>query len=321
MKNPHIVVLDAATMRGALLRPTFPHRWTEHQLSNPKEIRTRIKNANIIIVNKVTIGEKDIKAAASLKFIALTATGTNNINLESCKKHGVCVSNIRQYANQGLAEHTISLIYALARGTVSHHNNTLAGQWQDSEIFSPDMGEIYDINGMQIGLIGSGASAQATAALAKKNGMTAVFLKSSRPQRGLTLMPLEKLLKTSDIVSLHCPLTPQNTGMLSTKELALMKPTAFLVNTARGALIDNKALALALKQGRLCGAGIDVLEKEPPPKNHPLLRLKHPRLVITPHVAWASRQSLDNMRHQVRDNLEKFYAGQPQNVVIATKQQ
>ena len=286
------------------------------RLAIPKKQHERIKNAHILIINKVVITAKDIAAAPHLKLIAITATGVNNINLEACKKHAVCVCNIRHYANRGLAEHTIGLIYALARGVVFHHNSSVAGQWKDGKVFSPDMERIYDIAGCQIGLIGSGASGRATAALAEKNGMCSVFLKSPRKQHGLKLMPLKKLLTTSDIISLHCPLIAQNAGIIGAEELALMKPEAFLINTARGALIDNKALAQALKKGLLGGAGIDVLEKEPPPKNHPLLRLKHPRLIITPHVAWASQKTLENMRLQLLANLEKFHAGQPQNVVI-----
>ena len=312
----HIVVLDAATMRGPLLRPKFAHRWTEYPLSNPQETTRRIKNAHILIINKVVITAKDIAAAPHLKLIAITATGVNNINLEACKKHAVCVCNIRHYANRGLAEHTIGLIYALARGVVFHTTAALPDNGKTAKFSHPIWREFMTSPVVKSGLSVAALPVGQQRRWLKKMACVRCFLKSPRKQHGLKLMPLKKLLTTSDIISLHCPLIAQNAGIIGAEELALMKPEAFLINTARGALIDNKALAQALKKGLLGGAGIDVLEKEPPPKNHPLLRLKHPRLIITPHVAWASQKTLENMRLQLLANLEKFHAGQPQNVVI-----
>ena len=173
----HIVVLDAATMRGLCCALNLPIGGRNTRLAIPKKQHGASKTHTSLLSTKSSITAKDIAAAPHLKLIAITATGVNNINLEACKKHAVCVCNIRHYANRGLAEHTIGLIYALARGVVFHHNSSVAGQWKDGKVFSPDMERIYDIAGCQIGLIGSGASGRATAALAEKNGMCSVFLK------------------------------------------------------------------------------------------------------------------------------------------------
>jgi glycerate dehydrogenase len=219
-----------------------------------------------------------------------------------------------------VAEHVLALIFSLARGVTEHHCRTMAGEWVASNVFSPNMGAIFSVKNMQLGIVGAGTLGRATAELAESVGMRIVYAyrNSNANQRekkdGLQRLLLPELLAESDVVSLHCPLTPQTHGLIGAKELALMKPTALLINTARGALVESQALVDALNSGQLGGAGIDVLSQEPP-SNEPLLSCHHPRLLITPHVGWASTEALRTFHQQLAENLECFHAGKPQHVV------
>ena len=315
MKN--IVVFDADTMRGELLRPSFPHRWTEWPLT--KTIATaqnRVANAHILITNKSPVTADIIAAAPHLELIAVAATGVDCIDLAACRARGVTVCNTRNYANQSVAEHVIAFIFALARGVAEHHRRTMDGEWVKSAIFSPDMGEVREVANITLGIIGAGALGRATAALAEKVGMRVYYWqRDAAPKDSLPRLPLAELLATADVVSLHCPLTAQTQGMFGQAEFAQMKRGAYFINTARGALVDSQALVEALTSGHLGGAAIDVLPTEPPPPHEPLLQCRHPRLLITPHVAWAGAQALRIFHQQIKENMEKFVAGAPQNIV------
>lgn len=310
-----IAVLDAATMRGELLRPSFAHKWEEYPLTSPQQTAERIANAHVAVTNKSPVRAEDIKNAKHLQLIAVAATGADIVDLAACREMGVPVCNVRNYANRSVSEHVMALIFSLARGIVSHHQRATSGEWAESPVFSPDMGRIVNVEGMQIGIVGAGALGRATASLAEKIGMHAVFLQRGNAQDELPRMPWEQLLSSSDIVSLHCPLTSETRGLINQQTLAMMKPGALLINTARGALVDSHALVSALQDGTVGGAGIDVLPVEPPPADDPLVNCKHPNLIVTPHAAWASAQSLEIFHRQLRDNMEKFFAGSPQNIL------
>ena len=313
-----IVVLDAATMRGELLRPSFSHEWISHPLTSPDETAARIRNAHAIVTNKAPVQKEHIAAAKHLELIAVAATGADIVDIAACRAAGIAVCNVRDYASRSVAEHAMALILCLARGVAEHHRRAVAGEWADSPVFSPNMGNIFNIQGMQIGIVGAGALGRETAKLAQSFGMRPVFLQrreENKENDSLPRMLWDELLATSDVVSLHCPLAENTRGMIDKIALAKMKPGALLINTARGALIDSNALIHALQSGALGGAGVDVLPAEPPPKNDPLLNCGLPNLIVTPHVAWASAQSLKLFHSKLLDNLEKFYAGAPQNLL------
>ncbi|MGU9950891.1 MAG: NAD(P)-dependent oxidoreductase [Gammaproteobacteria bacterium WSBS_2016_MAG_OTU1] len=312
MKN--IVVLDEMTMRGDMRRPSFPHQWLAYPQTVAAEVPERIKNAHVVITNKVPITAAAISSNSNLELIAVAATGVDNIDLVACRQAKVAVCNVRNYANRSVAEHAMALIFALARGIVIHHQETVAGKWSESPVFSPNMGEIVNLQDMQIGLLGSGALGQATAQLAKSIGMHPVFWQRDK-QDDLLRLPLAELLASSDIVSLHCPLTAETKNIINRDTLAMLKPGALLINTARGGLMDSAAVVEMLQNGHLGGVAIDVLPVEPPPPNEPLLCCRHPQLIISPHIAWASRQSLKVFHEQIGENIEKFYAGTPQNLI------
>ena len=320
MKN--IVVLDEMTMRGGMLRPSFPHRWTAHPQTSPGQVAERIQSAHIVITNKVPVAAADIRRAKDLQLVAVAATGVDNIALPACRAAGIAVCNVRDYASRSVAEHVVALLFALARGVVRHHQKTVAGEWSASPVFSPDMGSIQNVERMRLGVLGAGALGRATARLAKQIGMRPVFWRRTKNDADVKIgrtvfprLPLSELLESSDAVSLHCPLTADSRHLINRAALAKMKPGAFLINTARGGLVDSAALAQSLRKNHLGGAAVDVLPSEPPPPNDPLLTLSHPNLIITPHIAWASRESLAVFHRQLRDNLEKFHAGRPQNLI------
>lgn len=310
-----IVVLDAMTMRGELARPSFPHEWISHPLSKPAEVAARIRKAHIVVTNKAAVRAEDLAAAENLELIAVAATGADMIDLAACRAAGVAVCNVRDYASRSVAEHVMALVLCLARRILEHHRRTADGEWADSPVFSPDMGKILELRGMRIGIVGGGALGKETARLAEAFGMRASFLRRDGADDSPSRLPLGELLATSDVVSLHCPLTKETRGMIGEKTLAMMKPGAFLINTARGGLVDSAALADALRRGALGGAGVDVLPSEPPPKDDPLLTCGLPNLVITPHVAWASSRSLQLFHQYLLENIENFYRGAPQNLL------
>ena len=310
MKN--IVIVDMKTMRGELSRPSFPHQWQEYPLTTPEQTLLRIRDAHIVITNKVAIDAAAINNAHSLELIAVAATGTDAIDVPAARARGISVCNVRHYANRSVSEHVIAMILCLTRRILAHHQRTILGEWHDSDIFSPNMGAITNVQGMRIGIIGSGALGKATAILAEALGMTPTFWLRDQSD-SLPRLPLPELLASSDIIALHCPLTDSTQHIINRDTLSMMKRGGILINTARGALVESAALVEALNNGRLGGAGIDVLDSEPPPADEPLLTCRHPNLIITPHVAWASEQSLQIFHQQIYENIEQFYKGTPQN--------
>lgn len=271
------------------------------------QIPERIGAADIVLLNKVKLSRAELGAAPDLKLIVLSATGTDNIDLEAAKELGIAVCNVRGYCTASVAQHVWALILSLTQHLSGWHRLAVDGSWARGE-FNELAYPIRELAGRTLGIVGWGELGRAVAKAAEAFGMRVMVC--NRPGAAPTdgRVPLEELLATADVVSLHCPLTPSSRGLIGTRELARMKPDALLINTARGALVDGAALALALKEGRLGGAGIDVLPAEPPADDEPLIDPGIPNLIVTPHVAWAAfearQRCLDEMAANIRDFLE-----------------
>jgi glycerate dehydrogenase len=309
-----IAFLDRSTIPVPLRQPNFPHRYAEYPDTAPGEIVERLRNVTIAIVNKVPMREQTLKQLPELRLIAVAATGTELIDKAYCKAHGIAVSNIRGYSVNTLPEHVFALAFALRRNLMAYRDDVRAGRWQQSDQPSFVDHSIRDMQGSTLGIIGYGATGQGLGGIGKAFGLK-VLAYDILPQPGLS--GFETVLRESDIISLHVPLTPQTHNMIGAKELAMMKRDALLINTGRGGLVDEPALAAALKNGSLGGAGLDVLTVEPPKAGNVLLDLKLPNLIVTPHVAWASQEAMRILGDQLIDNIEAFAAGTPRNIVEA----
>ncbi len=308
-----IVFLDRESVDAKVRKPNFPHSYKEYQSTwTHDEIVERLKDADIAIINKVPMRAETLKALPKLKLIAVAATGTDIIDKAYCKANGVTIVNIRNYAFNTVPEHVIALIFALRRNLLAYVEDTRNGVWNKSSQFCFLTHPIRDIAGSTLGIVGYGALGKSIGKRAEALGMK-VLPYDIFPQPGL--VDFDTILRDSDIITLHVPLTPETKNMIGAKELKKMKPTAILINTARGGLVDEAALAEALRTGTIAGAGFDVLTKEPPREGNVLLDATIPNLIVTPHVAWASQEAMQILADQLIDNIEAFVAGKPQNVV------
>lgn len=312
-----IVFLDRSTLRATLRRPDFEHVWVEHETTAPAEVVERLRNATIAVVNKVRLGAAELERLPGLRMIGVAATGYDVIDTAACRRLGVAVANIRDYALTTVPEHVFALVLALRRNLLAYHRSVREGRWQRADRFCYFDYPIGDLAGSRIGIVGAGAIGQGTARIARGFRMTVRFAEhgGQKPSAPLDSAPLATLLAESDVVSLHCPMTDATRGMIGATELRSMKKTALLINTARGGLVDEEALARALREGWIGGAGIDVLTTEPPRAGNPLLDLDLPNLIVTPHVAWASDEAMQSLADQLIDNLEAWQAGTPRNLV------
>ena len=314
-----ITVLDRDTMRIEPIRPNIEHQWQSYDYSPPEAVAARLAKTHVAITNKVPITAETIARCDHLELICLFATGYDIIDIDACREKKIAVCNLRAYANRGIAEHVMGLILALSRHLVDYHTKVLAGEWSDSPSFSLDGGAIDEVIGKRLGIVGAGNLGRATGALAAQLGMEVCYLashdKETPADPDIPRLDFDTLLSNSDIISVHCPLTKHNQHLFDAAAFAKMKRGAIFINTARGGLVDNDALVGALKSGHLAGAGIDVLDTEPPPKDHPLLMFRHPALIITPHVAWAGRSCLQLAAEQLCENIEQFYDGTPQRLL------
>lgn len=311
-----IVFLDRSTLEATIRRPVFPHRWEEYATTAPEEIVTRLRDATIAITNKVPLRAETLAQLPQLKLIAEAATGVNNIDVDWCREHGIAVANIRNYAVHAVPEHVFMMILALRRNLLAYRADLRQGLWQQSDRFCLFTHPVLDIHGSTLGIIGHGALGQAVAEMAQAFGMKVLFAE----HQGATAIrpgfaPFEQVLAESDIVTLHVPLTEATRNLIGADELRRMKPSALLINAARGGMVDEGALAEALREGRIAGAGCDVLSVEPPRAGNPLLELDLPNLILTPHIAWASREAMQILADQLIDNIEAFVAGAPRNRV------
>ncbi len=308
---PRIVHLDKMTMGGfEIPRPDFPHEWIEHQFTDPEQVAERLAGAQVAIINKVKLDAATQAALPDLKLIAVTATGTDVVDSVAAKANGIEVRNVVGYAGTSVAEHVVMMIFALVRGLVPFRDSVVDGTWGGGKSFTVFAAPVRDLAGQRLGLFGSGAIAQSVASKARALGMDVVFAGRQGQAAGEGKLSFEEVLATSDLISLHCPLTDETRHMLNAQTLATMKPGAMIINTARGALIDLEALEAALESGHIGGAGIDVAPVEPPPADAPILRLaKRSNVVVTPHSAWLSEQAVTDLAKRTGENIATFLTG------------
>ena len=280
----------------------------------PGDVAARAVDADAILTNKAIVGREQIAALPQLKYVGVLATGFNIVDVAAARERGIPVCNVPEYSTPNVVQAAWALILELAN-RVGHHDRTVhEGHWAACHDFCYWHGELVELAGRTLGIVGHGRIGRGVAAVGRAFGMRVIH---HRRQGGgdPACVDLDTLFRESDVVSLHCPLTPETKGLVDARRLAMMKPTAFLVNTARGPLVDEAALAAALNAGQLAGAAVDVLSVEPPPASNPLLTAKN--CVITPHVAWATRDARRRLIDVTAANLAAFAVGQPQNVVNA----
>jgi glycerate dehydrogenase len=250
--------------------------------------------------------------------IAVAATGHDVVDLAYCNAHRIAVANIRNYAVHTVPEHAFAMILALRRNLFSYRHDVEAGVWNKSEQFCFLTHEIGDLHGATLGIIGEGAIGQATAAIGRAFGMRVLFADHPPPKMpGVCFTPLDEVLAQSDVISLHCPLLPATRNLIDIQAFRQMKRNALLINTARGGLVNEAALVQALDEKLIAGAGVDVLSVEPPKNGNPLLDLRRPNFILTPHIAWASDGAMQFLADQLIDNIEAWVSGKPQHLVTA----
>ena len=315
-----LVFLDRGTFAADI---RFPHEsivggdWQEYPATRPQDTVSRLRGAEVALVNKVRLTAEVLAELPELKLIALTATGVDNVDFDAARRQGIAVSNVRDYATRTVPEHVFALLLALKRNLFGLRAAVRDGRWSASDSFTLQTHAIGDLAGGTLGIVGAGSLGQAVARLGEAFGMRVVLAEQRNAQ---TLRPgrmdFEKVLAEADVLSLHLPLTPATRNLIGVAEFARMKPGAILINTARGGLVDETALLAALKSGRLGGAGIDVLAQEPPPADHPLLTADLLNLIVTPHIAWGSREAQQKLADEVIANIAAFYRGEPRNRVV-----
>ena len=322
VQQPKIVFLDAATYGDVSLK-LFTDTWdcTVHQVTNPDEPAQRLSGYSIAVTNKVAIDKAIFNSpeALGLQLITVAATGTDIIDRVEASRHGVKVCNVPGYATQSVAQFTMALILELSTRAASYSDAVKNGQWENSPVFSLLTYPSLELSGKKLGIIGYGSIGRAVAQMARAFGME--VLVAARPtdtRAGIDQrIPLDELLRQADIVSLHCPLTVETRNLINQKSLSVMKPSAFLVNTARGALIDEVALIEALRNKRIAGAALDVISKEPPAANHPIIvaAKELDNLIVTPHTAWSAREARERLLKEVEENIVAFLHGRDRNRV------
>jgi glycerate dehydrogenase len=317
------VILDTASLGQDIdLTPLTEvvSNWQMYASTEAAQVAERIKDATIVLSNKVPISASDIQQAAALELICVMATGTNNIDLLAARTQKIVVCNAVGYATASVVQHTIGLMLALTTRLTRYVGDVKQGQWQQSPVFCLLDHPIIELNGKTLGIVGYGELGRHVATVARSLGMEVVIarrLGASAAEKQVVrtdhppTLPIEDLLSCVDVLSLHCPLTPQTHQMINQPRLAMMKPSALLLNTARGALIDSEALVHALQSGIIAGAAVDVLPIEPPDRHDPLLNAKLDNLIVTPHIAWAARESRQRLVVQLQENIKAFLNNQP----------
>ena len=279
------------------------------------EVSARLAGFEAVLANKSVIDRATIAANPQLRLIALTATGVDNVDVAAARAAGIAVCNLRDYCTPSVVQHVFAMLLALTHRLADYGTLVRSGGWSQAGRFSVFPYPIRELSGRVFGIVGLGALGRATARAAESFGMKVEIANRPGGERAAGRSDLDDMLPRLDVLSLHCPLTDATRGLVSRARLARMKPDAVLLNTARGALIDTDALAEALKAGRLGGAGIDVLEREPPPADHPLLAPGIPNLIVTPHIAWAARESRQRCLDELALNVLAFRSGERRNRV------
>lgn len=307
----NIVFLDSTAIPKhiPILRPSFTHTWTEYEHTSSAETIERAKDADIVITSKVIFDRETLKQLPKLKLIAITATGTNNVDLAAAEEMGIAVRNVTGYSSTTVPEHVMGLIFALKHSLAGWLRDQTEAKWVESKQFCYFDYPITDVRGSTLGVFGKGCLGTEVGRLANAVGMKVLYAEHKDAtvcREGYT--PFEEVLKQADIVTLHCPLTETTKNLMNAETLSKMKKGAFLINTGRGPLVDELALVDALKTGHLGGAALDVMVKEPPEKDNPLILAAKtmPNLIITPHIAWASDSAVTKLVGKVMQNIEEF---------------
>jgi glycerate dehydrogenase len=295
--------LDPAPLRAAL--PDF----VIHQATANEQLRERLAGRSVVVANKVEFSREIMAATPTLRLVALTATGANNVDLAAARELDVGVCNIRNYCTQSVVQHVFAGLLALTHRLREYDRALKAGAWERAEQFTMLNFQVRELAGRTLGIVGFGALGRGVAEVAKAFGMKVIIANRSGGTREADRMDLEALLPIVDVLTLHCPITPATRNLIGARELALMKRDAVLINTARGGLVDAAALAAALRAGRLGGAAIDVLAEEPPLGGNPLLAPDLVNLIVTPHTAWAAQESRQRAIDEVALNIRDFFAG------------
>jgi len=312
-----IVVLDGHTMNPGDLSWEDLERLGEcavYERTPPERVVERAAGAEIVLTNKVVLDGAVMARLPALKYIGVLATGYNVVDTAAARERGIVVTNVPAYSTRSVAQLVMALVLELAHH-VGHHARTVReGRWTASKDFAYWDWPLVELDGLVMGIVGFGQTGRAVADLARAFGMRVlVHTRTPTAGPGVEFVDLETLLRQSDVVSLHCPLTPETEGLVNAKRLVLMKPTAFLINTSRGPVVNERDLADALNSGRIAGAGLDVLSTEPPKADNPLLAAKN--CFITPHTAWATHAARERLMRTVVENVQAFLAGRPQNIV------
>ena len=314
--NQNVVFLERQSVKANVRRPRCASTYVEHDKTSADQVIERLRDATVAIINKVVLRDPALAQLPRLKLIAMAATGYDCIDVEACRKRGIAVANIRNYAVHTVPEHVFAMVLALRRNLLAYRQDVEQGVWQRSEQFCFFTHPIGDLFGATIGIIGEGAIGQGTAAIARGFGMKVLFADHEPPKApGVEFTPLQQVLETSDVISLHLPLTAGTRHMIGEPEFRRMKRSALLINTARGGLVDERALVQALDEGLIAGAGFDVLTVEPPREGNPLLDVRRTNFILTPHVAWASDGAMQFLADQLIDNIDAWAEGRPQNLV------
>lgn len=317
-----IVNLDGYTTNPGDLSWDFLKKYsndvTVYQRTEPEEIITRAKGAEILIINKTVLNEKTLKALSpELKYIGLQSTGYNVVDLDTASKLGVTVCNIPSYSTNAVAQQVFAFILHFANQVDLHSASVHKGDWCSCPDFCYTLSPLSELNGKTIGIIGFGSIGSRVAEIAETFGMK--VLVNSRSEKDLSAfktanqVELDELFSKSDFITCHCPLTPDTENLINETSLLKMKKSAILINTSRGPVVDEAALADALNSGKIAGAALDVLMKEPADKNNPLLTAKN--CVITPHIAWAAKETRSRLLSMLDKNIECYLAGYAQNKV------
>lgn len=311
----NIVFLDSSSLPSALDRPAAALNWSERPATAADEVVAALAGAQVAITNKVKITRAALEQLPQLRFICVAATGYDCIDLAACRDLGITVSNVPAYSAVSVAESVIGSIFVLRRHLLGYRQ-AASEQWPCSSHFCVHDKPILDVEGATLGIFGRGDIGSRVARLASALGMKVLFAE----HRGATSVragyhEFGSVLTQADILTLHCPLTPQTRHLIGGQEIARIKPGAILINTARGPLVDESAVLHGLRNGRLGGAALDVLDVEPPPANHPLLHANHPNLLVTPHVAWASESSVQRLKSVILKNIAAYAQGKPIHVV------
>jgi glycerate dehydrogenase len=311
-----VVFLDRASLKAKVRSPAGAGAYVEYSKTSPEEIVPRLEGADVAIVNKVPMRAATLERLPDLKMIAVAATGYDVVDVVYCKAHGIAVANIRNYAVHTVPEHAFMMILALRRSLLAYREDVQSGVWNKSDQFCFFTHPIGDLHGSTLGIIGEGAIGQGTAAIGRAFGMKVLFADHPPPKmEGVTFTPHEEVIAQSDVISLHCPLMPSTRNLIDLAAFRKMKRTAILINTARGGLVEESALIQALDEGLIGGAGFDVLTIEPPRNGHPLLEVRRPNFILTPHIAWASDGAMQFLADQLIDNIDAWAAGKPQHLV------